>query len=119
MRSGGDIVRLDFAGEVKIARLGSRQLARAGSWKRARRDQLDDGRDAGDGADTFADLVAQPPALFVIRYSAMDQHGRRLLTRRPGDRESCNVAGLEAGQLLDRPFDVLRPVVAPVDDDHV
>ena len=49
----------------------------------------------------------------------MDQDGGRFLARRAGDREGGDVAGLEAGQLLDRPFDVLRPMVAAVDDDHV
>src|SRR5690242_2984523 len=49
----------------------------------------------------------------------MDQHRGRFLAARPGDGEGGDVPGLEAWQLLDRPFDVLRPVVAPVDDDHV
>ena len=76
-------------------------------------------RYAGDRADALADLVAQPAALLGVGDAAMDEHRGRFLARRPGDRERGDVAGLEAGQLLDRPFDVLRPVVPAVDDDHV
>src|SRR4029079_15969938 len=65
------------------------------------------------------DFVAQPSPLLIVGDAAMDQHRRRLLAARTGDREGGDVAGLEAGQLLDRPFDVLRPVIAAVDDDHV
>src|SRR4029079_18650251 len=58
-------------------------------------------------------------ALFIVRDSAVHEHGRCLLAARAGDRERRDVAGLEAGQLLDGPLDVLRPVIAAVDDDHV
>ena len=64
-------------------------------------------------------VVAQPAALVVVGGAALDEHRRRFLAARRGDREGGDVAGLEAGQLLDRPFDVLRPVVLAVDDDHV
>src|SRR5205823_13950780 len=76
-------------------------------------------RDPGDGADALADLVAQAAALLIAGNAAVDQDGRSLLARGTGDGEGGDVAGFEAGQLLDRPFDILRPVVAPVDDDHV
>ncbi len=49
----------------------------------------------------------------------MDQHRRGFLAQGTGDGEGGDVARLETGQLLDRPFDVLRPVIAAVDDDHV
>src|SRR5207342_1786882 len=76
-------------------------------------------RDAGDRAHAFANVVAQPPALAGVGHAAVDQHRRRLLAGRPGDGERGDVSGLEPGQLLDRPFNVLRPVIAAVDDDHV
>src|SRR5438309_288200 len=75
--------------------------------------------DPGDGSDALADLVAQTAALLIARHSAVDENCGCFLTRRAGDGKGGNIAGLEAGQLLDRPFDVLRPVVTPVDDDHV
>ena len=77
------------------------------------------GRDPGDRADALADLVAQAAALAGVGHPAVDEDRGRLLARRAGDGEGGDVAGLEAGQLLDRPFDILRPVVAAVDDDHV
>src|SRR5439155_20953410 len=78
-----------------------------------------DGRDAGGRAHAFADLVAQAPTLLRIGDSAVNEHSRRFLAGWAGDRESRDVAGLEAGQLLHRPLDALRPGGAPADDDHV
>ena len=49
----------------------------------------------------------------------MHEHRGSFLAARRGDGEGGDVALLEAGKLLDRPFDVLRPVVAAVDDDAV
>src|SRR3546814_21090412 len=42
-----------------------------------------------------------------------------LFRSRRGDREGGDVARLETRQLLDRPLDILRPVILAVDDDHV
>src|SRR3546814_7118139 len=70
-------------------------------------------------ADTLPNLVAQPLALRIVGRAALDEYGGRFLAAGGGDREGSDVAGLEAGKLLDRPFDVLRPMVAAVDDDHV
>src|SRR5207237_2842109 len=67
----------------------------------------------------LADLVAKAAALAGVGDPAVDEDRGGLLARRAGDRERGDVAGLEARQLLDRPFDILRPVVAAVDDDHV
>ena len=46
----------------------------------------------------------------------MDQHGGRFLAIVGFDREGGDIAMVEAGQLFDRPFDILRPVVLAVDD---
>src|SRR6185437_7597604 len=118
-KSGGDGVGLDFAAQIEAARLDPRQLARTGAGQGPRRDELDDRRDSGDRPDSLADLVAKPAALLIAGDPAVDEDGRRLLAARSRDGESSDVAGLEPGQLLDRPFDVLRPMIAPVDDDHV
>src|SRR5439155_9864642 len=114
-----DVVGLDFAGQIEIARLGPRQLARAGAGESAWRHQLDHRRNPGDRANALADLVAKAAALVIAGDSAVDQDGGGFLAAGAGDREGGDVAGLEAGQLLDRPLNVLRPVVTPVDDDHV
>src|SRR6185437_7857398 len=118
-KSGGDGVGLDFAAQIEAARLDPRQLARTGAGQGPRRDELDDRRDSGDRPDSLADLVAKPAALLIAGDPAVDEDGRGLLAARSRDGESSDVAGLEPGQLLDRPFDVLRPMIAPVDDDHV
>src|SRR6185437_9867611 len=118
-KSGGDGVGLDFAAQIEAARLDPRQLARTGAGQGPRRNELDDRRDSGDRPDSLADLVAKPAALLIAGDPAVDEDGRGLLAARPGDRESGDVARLEARELLDRPFDVLRPMIAPVDDDHV
>src|SRR4029079_4693708 len=108
-----------LAAEIEVAGLGAGELARAGAGQGPRGDQLDDRGNAGDRADALADFVAETAALFVAGNAAVDQHGGRFLAAGAGDREGGDVARLEAGQLLDRPFDVLRPVIAAVDDDHV
>src|SRR4030095_11360445 len=54
-----------------------------------------------------------------VANAAVDQHRRRFLAARAGDGKGGNVAGLEAGELLDRPLNILRPMIAAVDDDHV
>src|SRR4051794_15191001 len=86
--SGGDIVRLDFAREIEVARLGPRQLSRARAREAARRDQLDHGADSGDRPDPLADVVAQPPAFVRVGYAAVNEYCRGLLARRTGDCKS-------------------------------
>ena len=65
------------------------------------------------------DLVAQLHPLVRVGNAAMHQHGGRFLAILGLDREGGDIAVVEAGQLLHRPFDILRPVVLAVDDDHV
>src|SRR3546814_20043480 len=74
---------------------------------------------AVDRADAVADRLAQRGALGVVAGAALDEHSRRFLAARRGDREGGHVARVEAGELLDRPFDILRPVVLAVDDAHI
>src|SRR3546814_2900137 len=104
---------------MEVARLGAAELARAGARQRARRHQFDYAVHARHRADTLPNLVAQPLALRIVGRAALDEYGGRFLAAGGGDREGSDVAGLEAGKLLDRPFDVLRPMVAAVDYDHV
>src|SRR5689334_13128697 len=94
-RSGGNVVRDDLAGQVEVSGLRPRQLARAGARQRARRDQFDDRRDAGDRADALADLVAQAAAFLIVGDAAVDEDSGSLLARRTCDREGSNVARLE------------------------
>src|SRR5690606_9230096 len=80
---------------------------------------FDDAVHAGDRADLVADRVAQTDALIGIGYAAVDEDCRSFLAVFRRDRESGDVTMVEAGQLLHRPLDILRPVVLAVDDDHV
>src|SRR3546814_13475253 len=100
---------LDLARQIEVARLGAAELARAGARQRARRHQFDYAVHARHRADTLPNLVAQPLALRIVGRAALDEYGGRFLAAGGGDREGSDVAGLEAGKLLDRPFDVLRP----------
>src|SRR5690606_785773 len=99
--------------------LRAAELARAGARQGARGYQLHDAVHSGDRADLVADRVAQSDPLVGIRDAAMDQHGGGFLAVFHFDRERGDVAVVEAWQLLDRPLDILRPVVLAVDDDHV
>src|SRR5438045_455175 len=99
--------------------LHPRQLARACSGQRSRRDQLHHRSDARYSPDALANFVAEAAAFLIAADPAVDEDGRRFFARRASNRESRDVARFETGQLLDRPLDVLRPVVAAVDDDHV
>ena len=65
-RSGRDVVGLDVAAQVQVARLRPAELARAGARQRARRDQFDHAVHAGHRADALADFVAQPDALALV-----------------------------------------------------
>src|SRR5205085_10208591 len=101
---------LNFAGEVEIPRFCPRELARAGAGEGAGRDEFDDAVDARDRPDPVADFVAEAAAFLGVGGAALDEDGRGLFAAGGGDRESGDVARLEAGELLDRPFDVLRPM---------
>ncbi|CAE1296966.1 unnamed protein product [Acanthosepion pharaonis] len=112
--SYGDLTR-----QIQVAGLGAAQLARAGAGQGARRDQFDDAVHAVT-ARTRSQISSRKRA----RSSSSElRHWTSTAgvssPPRCGDREGGDVARLEAGKLLDCPFDVLRPVVAAVDDDHV
>src|SRR3546814_1909825 len=66
-----------------------------------------------------ADRIAKQGALGHVAGPALDEDRRCFLAAGRGDREGGDVSGLEPGELLDRPFNVLRPVILAVDDDHV
>src|SRR6185503_8009805 len=107
----GDVVDRDFPRKVEAARLDPRQFARTGSRKGPRWNKRNDRRDAGDGPNPVADFVVKPSPLFKIRHTAVNEYSGRFLTARAGNGEGGDVARLETGELLDRPFDILRPVV--------
>ena len=114
-----DVEGDDFTAEVEIAGLGAAELARAGARQGARGDEFDHRCNAGDRTDAFLDVVAQAGAFAFVADAAMDQNRGSFLSARPGDCKGGDVAGLETGQLLDRPFVLLRPMVAAVVDDNV
>src|SRR3546814_19444935 len=70
-------------------------------------------------SDWSSDVCSSDLPLLGIGNAAVDQHGGGFLAVVHLDCEGGDIAVVEAGQLLHRPFDVLRPVVLAVDDDHV
>ena len=63
-------------------------------------------------------LPIRPSRLGHLADEALHQHDDFLAQRRLG-REGAGIAAAQPRQRLDRPFDVLRPDVAAVDDDQV
>ena len=66
----------------------------------------------GDGADHLA------PNLDIDQPAGKDDD-HALGAVRAGDRERRHIAGAHAGQLFERPFDVLGPDIAPVADNQI
>src|SRR3546814_16524084 len=87
---------------MEVGRLGAVKLARAGARQVAGRHQLDYAVHARHRADTLPNLVAQPLALRIVGRAALDEYGGRFLAAGGGDREGSDVAGLEAGKLLEQ-----------------